>query len=152
MATKYFDRDRKRIKKNEFNELEKLGSDYAIIRSCAVGDVKITMNWVGEFSTDVPDEYCKTYRIYMENQVAGLWQKEPTISANCFADEKLADMKFVQLVDSLKMLRKNYSKGIIEIDNRKVREEMPNIDLNDFGEMPISNNVPKTRSKNTGKW
>jgi hypothetical protein len=146
MANKYFDNDRVRIKKREYEELVAKEHHYSIRRKCTIGDVKLTINWIGEFSADIPDEYCSTHEIHIENFVHGSWVKEPILEKNHFTYEVEADVAFVLLRDSLSKL-KGFS---IEMDMREVLKE--EVDLSDYGLAPVSKNIPKTKGKNLGAW
>lgn len=147
MASKYFDKDRVKISKSDYKELLKLGRDYSLIRICTCGNVRISINWFGEFNTDMPDEYCFTYVIHIENMmVTGAFVKEPTRLGDYYAYESEADLAFVTLRSTL---RKD-SMGYIEVDTREAPKV--EVDLTDFGKAPVSKNIPKTKGKNLGAW
>ena len=147
MESKYFDSDSVRIKKREYEELVAKEHHYSIRRKCTIGDVKLTINWVGKFNADIPDEYCSTHEIHIENAVHGSWVKEPILLKNHFTYEAEADVAFVRLRDSL---RKG-DEGFIEMDiMQEVLKE--GIDLSDYGLAPVSKNIPKTKGKNLGAW
>ena len=149
MESKYFDSDRVRIKRREYEELVAKEHHYSIRRMCTIGDVKLTINWVGKFNADIPDEYCSTHEIHIENAVHGSWVKEPILLKNHFTYEAEADVAFVLLRDSLRKL-KGGDGFSIEMDMREVLKE--EVDLSDYGIAPVSKNIPKTKGKNLGTW
>ena len=149
MESKYFDSDRVRIKRREYEELVAKEHHYSIRRMCTIGDVKLTINWVGKFNADIPDEYCSTHEIHIENAVHGSWVKEPILLKNHFTYEVEADVAFVRLRDSLLKLKGGESFVEMDIMQEVLKE---GIDLSDYGLAPVSKNIPKTKGKNLGAW
>jgi len=152
MANKYFDNGRVRIKKREYKELVDKGFNYSIRRKFIIGDVKLTVNWVGEFATCVPDEYCNTHEVHIENFVHGIWLPEPIDRLHHFASESAADWEFTRLVNALK--KKHGEEEVETVSAYKTEIVIPksDLDFSDFGEAPVSKNIPKTKSKNSGAW
>lgn len=161
MASKYFNNDRDKIPKRQFEELLKRGTDYSIRRSASFrnrkGDlIRLSIHWCGEFYVGVPDYYCNTHVVRIENFVNNMWIFEPEDAQSSFISEHLADMEFEKrrniIISKTRIDDIAELDVIVNISKTKEVETKIEINLEDFGEPKVSKNLPKTKNKNMGKW
>lgn len=124
-----------------------MGKAYSEIEAISFNDGKIVLSidWVGIFEDIVPKCHCGIFRVNISDMIDGKLVTEPIQGSRCFSTISSAKDKF-------NFMRADMAAkfGVWVCDENGNDVEVNDID--DFGEVEVPKDQPKTKSRNLGCW